>query len=326
MRGSFLPAHGWLLVLVMTLLAGCGAEQAATTDSPPTAAIPAPTGAPEPDPIAPEPTATESAAPEPEPTAPGAASPTGALVSQPLDPILAAPIEVRDVTDTTAVIAVETTQDVACVTVYGTDEGFGNLALDQLMGNAAHREHRVQLRGLMPDTEYLFRFQGSDPAGTFYASEILSFRTAPASASDTPGQNVATLDRGARVAEVSSIFGGGDNDSTWGANNAIDGDPSTEWSSDGDGNDAFITVELPEPVEVSGFGLWTRTMGTSAQITRFEVENEAGERFGPFDVPDAAGEHIFPASGQGQRFTFRVLESSGGNTGIVDLAVYAAGE
>ncbi len=48
-----------------------------------------------------------------------------------------------------------------------------------------------------------------------------------------------------------------------------------------------------------------------------------GEVFGPFDVPDAASAHDFAATGRGQEFTFRVLASSGGNTGVVEVAVYA---
>ena len=81
-------------------------------------------------------------------------------------------------------------------------------------------------------------------------------------------------------------------------------------------------MRLREPVEVTGFGLWTRTMGTSAQIERFEVVSEFGEVFGPFDVPDATAAHAFAASGRGQEFTFRVLSSSGGNTGVVEVSVY----
>ena len=112
--------------------------------------------------------------------------------------------------------------------------------------------------------------------------------------------------------------------SSFAAQNAIDDDPSSEWSSQGDGNEASITVNLAEPTEVTGFGLWTRTMGTSAQIGRFEVENEAGEVFGPFEIPDASGLYTFPAETRGQTFTFRVVDGSGGNTGVVAVEVYAA--
>ncbi len=239
------------------------------------------------------------------------------LVALPLADILALPIEIIDLQATSATVGVLTTVDVACVVVFGTDETFGSLALDETMDGAAHREHRVVLRGLEPETDYVYRLQGSDPAGNFYVSEVLAFRTPPAPIGPALGVNVATAARGARILAVSSEFGEG-----WTAQRAIDGQPSTAWSSLGDGDDAFITVELPTEVEVSGFGLWTRTMGTSAQIITFQVTTPAGQVFGPFEVPDASMLYAFPAEAYDRRFTFEVLSSSGGNTGAVEVAVF----
>lgn len=241
------------------------------------------------------------------------------LVSLPVDDVLDAPIELADVTSASATLEVTSTIDLACLVVFGTDDSFGNLALDVDMGAGAHSDHRVLMRGLEPDTAYVYRLQGSDPQGNFYASEVMHFRTPPASGDEASlGVNVATVAAGAEVVEASSEFG-----SAFTADRAIDGDATSEWSSRGDGDEAFITVRLSEPVEVTGFGLWTRTMGSTAQIERFEVVNEDGEVFGPFEVPDAATEHAFPADGRGQVFTFRVVSSSGGNTGAVEVAVYA---
>ena len=239
------------------------------------------------------------------------------LVSLPIEDVVDGPIAMTDVTATSATLVVTTALDLACVVVFGTDEGFGQLALDADMGGGSHRDHQVFLRGLEPDTEYVYRLQGSAPDGRFFASEVLRFRTAPAEAGASLGVDVATAEAGATVVAASSEFG-----DAFAAANAIDGDPRSEWSSRGDGDGAFITVRLREPVEVTGFGFWTRTMGSSAQIERFEVVNEHGEVFGPFDVPDAGSTHDFPASGRGQEFTFRVLASSGGNTGAVEVAVY----
>ena len=240
------------------------------------------------------------------------------LTSLPVEDVVDGPIAMSEITASSATLVVTTEIDLACVVVFGTDASFGQLALDVDMGGGAHREHRVLLRGLEPDTEYVYRLQGSAPDGTFYASEVLRFRTAPAEGGPSLGVNLATAEAGATVVAASSEFGG-----AFAAANAIDGDPRSEWSSRGDGDAAFITVRLREPVEVTGFGLWTRTMGASAQIERFEVVNEHGEVYGPFEVPDAASSYDFPASGRGQEFTFRVLASSGGNTGAVEVAVYA---
>jgi hypothetical protein len=239
------------------------------------------------------------------------------LVALPLDDVLAAPIEIGTLSARSATILVTTTIDVACVVVFGRDDGFGSLALDETMDDGAHRDHRVVLRGLEPETDYLYRLQGSDPQGNFYVSETLAFRTPAAEPGAELGTNVATLARGARILAVSSEFS-----DAWGATRAIDGQPNTAWSSQGDGDDAFITVELPTEVQVSGFGLWTRTMVSSAQIITFQVTTPAGQVFGPFEVPDASTLYAFPAEVVGRRFTFEVLSSSGGNTGAVEVAVF----
>ncbi len=247
-----------------------------------------------------------------------AAASASPLVAQPLEPLVAHVLEVSDVSPTSATLRVTTDVDLACVVVFGRDTRFGSLALDLDMGSAAHRDHVVTMRGLEPDTEYVFRMQGSAADGTFYASEVYSFRTAPAAAVDRPAwRNVATSDAGARVVDASSEFG-----SSFAAERAIDGSSATEWSSRGDGDAAFLTVELPERVDFVGFGVWSRTMGSSAEIRRFVVETEAGDVFGPFDLASAAERSTYPAEGAAQRFTLRVLESTGGNTGLIEFAVY----
>lgn len=243
------------------------------------------------------------------------------LVAQPLEPLVAEPIAMHQVGATSATLLVTTDVDLACVVVFGTDPGFGNLALDQDMGGAAHRDHRVLLRGLRPDTEYVFRLQGSAPDGRFYASEVYAFRTLPAEEEARAWRNVATLDAGARVLDASSAFG-----AAFAPEHAIDGTPSSEWSSRGDGDAAYLRIELAEPTTFLGFGVWSRSMGSSAEIRRFEVETDAGEVFGPFDLPSADEPFTFDARGTAQRFTVRVLASTGGNTGLIEFAVYADDE
>ncbi len=241
------------------------------------------------------------------------------LVAQPIEPFLSSPLAVSEVSASSATLQLVTTIDLACVVVFGTDDGFGRLALDDNMGASAHRDHRVGMRGLEPDTVYYYRLQGSAPDGTLYASATMTFRTPTADAADGPaGVNVAASTRGGSVTAVSSEFS-----AAFGGLHAIDEEPDTEWSSKGDGDAAFITVTLPSVVTVTGFGMWTRTMGSSAQIRSFEVVNEVGERFGPFELPDASGIHRFAATGTGQSFTFEVVDSSGGNTGAVEVEVFA---
>jgi len=218
---------------------------------------------------------------------------------------------------------------VACSVVYGETTAYGNIATDTDMAGGAHSEHHPLLTGLKPDTIYHFRFQGSDANGTLYVSDDLTYRTPKATASTTAsnqpaGKNVALLSEGASIKGVSSNYGGGDNASAYGANHAIDGDPSSQWSSNGDGDKAWIEIELPQETKLSALGFQTRTMGSSAQISQFQVVTDKGETLGPFDLPDASAVHYFPVDTTARTLRFEVLKSSGGNTGATEIEVYAA--
>ena len=241
---------------------------------------------------------------------------------RPIDEILDGPIRI-EATDVSAVLRVDTTIDVMCTVVYGTDTTYGSISTDPDMGGAAHADHFAPLRGLPPDTVIHYRVQGTAADGTVYVGEDMTFRTAPAAAASSTAdepQNLASAAAGASVVEVSSAYA---NSPSWAGANAIDGDAGTEWSSDGDGDGAFITIQLAEPTQISRLGIWTRTMGATAQITRFQVVTESGVTLGPFDVPDAAGPHLYPVAVRAQTLRFEVVTSSGGNTGLVELIVYA---
>ena len=139
-----------------------------------------------------------------------------------------------------------------------------------------------------------------------------------------PEANLASLDNGARVVAVSSAFGGAALDEPWGGDSAIDGDPATQWSSDGDGDDAWIEIELAEPAAVVRIGFWTRTMGTSAEIRSFQVVGDDGETHGPFALAGPADMSYFDVEFTTQRLRFEAVETSEGNTGAVEIEVYAA--
>ena len=136
------------------------------------------------------------------------------------------------------------------------------------------------------------------------------------------GPNLALLANGARVSGVSSNFGGESDGSMFGATRAIDGDIRTEWSSNGDGTAAWIEIELPQRTHVHGLGFWTRTMGSSAEIQSFRVITDTGEIFGPFpiDGPDAI--HYVDTDFVATRLRFESVETTGGNTGAVEIEVY----
>ena len=153
---------------------------------------------------------------------------------RPIDEILASDLEITpDPSGTAATLTVETAVPVACAVIYGPDEDFGAIAVDQDMSAGAHREHAPLLTGLEPDTEYRYVLQGSDTAGRLYRSEVMTFTT-PAAARGAPGTNVAP---DATITGVSSEFSDG-----FAAELAIDDDLGTAWATAGDGDDAWTGV------------------------------------------------------------------------------------
>lgn len=238
----------------------------------------------------------------------------------PIEEILDGEIEVADLTATSAVVRVTTSVDVVCSVVFGTTTAYGGQATDLDMAGGGHAVHAAPMRGLEPDTEYHYRLQGAGPDGTVYVSEPMTFRTPPASG--VARDNLAAAAAGASVTDVSSVFG---DSPSWAGEHAIDGDPTTEWSSDGDGDDAYLVVALPGPTAVASLGIWTRTMGSSAQILAFQVIVDGGRVLGPFEVADASGIHEFALDTpvETQTLRFEVVTSTGGNTGLVEFAAYA---
>ena len=231
------------------------------------------------------------------------------------------PIQITDVSDTSAQLDATTSLPMACVFVYGETPEFGQMALDSLMGAAAHQEHAIILTGLEPDTEYFYRVQGSDEAGNLYMSETYSFRTLPAS--ETTTSNLLSSDNGAALIGYSSVYGDGPIDGQWGVTNALDDNPLTQWSSAGDGDNAWLEVELAQRSRISEVVFWTRAMSNNtAQIFSFTITTETGDVYGPFELPDAAQSYTFDVEIMAERLRFDVESSSGGNTGAVDIAVY----
>jgi hypothetical protein len=228
-----------------------------------------------------------------------------------------------DITDKDAALLFESSIPLACSVVYGKTAAYGQISVDQDMAGGAHIDHHPLLSGLEPDTEYHYRVQGAAADGTLYVGEDATFRTLPAR--EETEVNLASLEAGARVADVSSNFGGSSNDEPWGANSAIDGNRVTAWSSAGDGNDAFIVVELTHQAQLHAVEVWTRVMsdGTS-QIFAFTLTTDAGEVLGPFTLPDATQPYRFDVEVTARMLRLDVLDSSGGNTGLVEFAVYGA--
>lgn len=239
----------------------------------------------------------------------------------PAETIINEPLTMTNIGDTSAQMAVTTGIPMACVMVYGETPEFGNLILDSLMGLSAHDTHEIILTDLKPDTEYYYRVQGSDEAGNLYRSETYTFRTLPAS--DLPNDNLLSPENGAKITGISSVFGDGPMDGPWGGLNAVDNNLLTAWSSDGDGNNAWIEIELAQRSHIDQIGFQTRTMSNNtAEISTFTVTTDDGEVYGPFELTGAQEMDVFDVDFDAKTLRFDAVDSNGGNTGAIDIAAY----
>ncbi len=229
------------------------------------------------------------------------------------------PPRIADITSGDAILRFQSSIPLACSVVYGETDAFGLIAIDNDMAGGAHSDHHPLMVGLKPDTEYHYRVQGTAADGTLYMSRVRTFRTPPALES----ANLAAMAAGARIVAVSSNYGDGANDSTWGADRALDGSGGTAWSSFGDGNGAYIEIALARPARIDAVEVWTRTMANgTAQIFSFILTTDTGEVLGPFSLPDASRPYRFEVDVVARSLRLDVVESNGGNTGLVEFAAY----
>jgi len=217
-----------------------------------------------------------------------------------------------DPSATTARLRVDTTVRAVCAVAYGESASLGSLATDQDMDAAGHAQHGPVLTGLKPETTYYYRLQGVGPDGTLYQSELMTFTT-PAASEAVAGANLALE---ATVVDVSSEFS-----DAFAAANAIDGDPATEWSTRGDGDDAYITIDLGAERTVTGLRFVTREMSDGSSITTtYTVTVDDGEVLGPFDA--GLDPPLIDVAFTGRVLRFDVETSTGGNTGAVEIEIF----
>lgn len=241
---------------------------------------------------------------------------------RPIDEIVSTPLEVTNfASDGSAALPVRTSIPVACSIVYGITPQFGSISLDQDMAGGAHNDHNPLLSGLKPETTYYYRIQGVDASGVVYISEVMTFTTPPRAAVEV--KNLASPARGAEINGYSSAYGNAAPDAAWGVGGAFDDNPNTAWSSAGDGNDAWVEVKLAQPARVSAISFHSRSMSDGSAITlAFTVTTDSGEVFGPFELSDASQPYLFDAAFDAQTLRFELSDTTGGNTGAVDIAVF----
>ena len=220
------------------------------------------------------------------------------------------------------IFRVETTEPMICAIAWGESETLGRFNNSLDMNGTGIVDHNVFLPDAEPGVEYFYRVQGSTADGVLYQSELMTF-VLPETDSDTGsgtmpehGDNLALE---ATVTEVSSEFS-----DSWAAPNAIDDDLNTEWSTAGDGDDAFLTIDLGEEREVAGVEFLTRTMTDgSATTTSFHVVVDGSDRLGPFDAGNPANPAFNVTEFTGRILRFEVETTTGGNTGAIEIRVFA---
>lgn len=229
--------------------------------------------------------------------------------------------QVQNIKANSADIIFKSKIPIVCNVAYGTDTTYGRLTLMAMTGPLT--DHNVSLLGLESNMLYHYRITVTDVASNVYQSADFTFLTIQEIAQKKPtGTNVTSAGAGAKVTGVSSTWGNGDLNSSFGGNKAIDGKNDTEWSSDGDGDKAWIEIELAQKYDLTTIGFWTRTMRNSAQISSFKIVTDDGTQLGPFTLPDAASTYYFDVNVKAKTLRFEVVSSSGGNTGAVEIEAY----
>jgi hypothetical protein len=221
-----------------------------------------------------------------------------------------------------AIFRVTTTEPSICSITWGATEALGNQNNSLSMNGTGIAQHDVILPGALAGETYFFTVQGSTADGRLFKSEMATF-TLPASdapsGADDPADLRINLALTATVTAVSSEF----NDAFAGTR-AIDGNLTTEWSTRGDGDAGFITLDLGTAATVAGFEFITRSMADGSAITtEYAVSIDGGPALGPFPAGTPADARFHPADATGQVFRFDIVTSTGGNTGAVEIRILA---
>jgi hypothetical protein len=235
-------------------------------------------------------------------------------------------LRIEDLAGRRAVLRFDTSVDTSCEALFGTAEG----ALDRsatdpdMVPGTFVDSHRIPLEDLLPQTSYDVRALAQTPEQASYESDLFTFATLEDGSGADLYENVALLSAGARVLGKSSNWSDGDDDSSFGANLAIDGLMNTAWSSAGDGDDAWLELDLGQERHLIQIGFRSRDMtdGTSI-VQEFELSFD-GEPAGRFMTPDPDITYVFPISPVDvQVVRVDAVVTTGGNTGIRELQLYS---
>jgi hypothetical protein len=257
-------------------------------------------------------------------TACGSSASTGKDTTiQPFDDIRASEVTFEpDPTDPSRHLAhVTTNVPTICAIIWGLDDHLGRFNNSLSMNGTGITQHDVILPDVEPGTTYRYLIEAIAADGTLYRSEMSTFTVQTASAATSaapitpPGDDITGR---ATVTNASSEYS-----IAFAAANAIDGDPATEWATNGDGDDAFITLDLGSVTDVTGVEFVTRSMadGTATTAT-YTVTIDDGAPLGPFDAATTAHPNPVKITATGRVIRFDIASSSGGNVGATEIRIF----
>lgn len=230
-------------------------------------------------------------------------------------------LRVEDIGATEAVVRFETSLPATCSVEYGlTAEALALSATDPSMDpeDPYATDHEVPLFDLVPQTTYAWRAAVVEADGRETRSEVQEFTTLAGTAFPP------SVSTDASVTGVSSNWNGAANDSSFGADHAIDGSLATEWATDGDGDGAWISFALPEARELGGVAIRSRKMADGTSIVLQFTLALDGVDAGTFDTPDPDQVYVFTFPPvHATEATVSATSTTGGNTGLREVALLA---
>ena len=105
----------------------------------------------------------------------------------------------------------------------------------------------------------------------------MTFTTPKYEAEET--NNLTSAAMGGEILGYSSAFGGVGELERWGAGMAFDENPNTEWSSKGDGNEAWIEVKLAQRARVDSIEFFSNATSDGSAITLAFTVTTDGHRW-----------------------------------------------
>ncbi len=225
----------------------------------------------------------------------------------------------RDPSDPSrGIFHVTTTEPMICAIVWGKTGAFGRFNNSLSMNGTGIEQHDVRLPNVEAGTTYHYVVQGTTADGTLYRSQVATFSIPAAKTTQPEADHGPNIAREATVVDVSSEFS-----KSFAATNALDGDASTEWATRGDGDQAFITIDLGASRPIGGVEFLTRSMADGSSITdTYTVTVDGGTPSAAFPAGTIAQPRFAALDATGRRLRFDIAKSSGGNVGAVEIRVF----